>query len=268
MSSYTPTYIPSPNWDIPVDSDIVVLGRLIKDPNNPQSKIAKSGVTPIPPPAPYEGKKTDWQTTLEQIRSGRIGLWAKCVQFIEGGLSFGQLKSSLENHRFDVLETKYFLPDDDYFAQVLEDTGVKAYLHVHNWRKPVYLITGIKIARGASVSTENSTGRSAQAELKVDATSVGAPVDVGPEATWESEKKRGISYGGSTDYIFAYQLTRMTPKRGGKDSRNESYVKGAVYGKGEVGGAEELKVRDVFDIEEEVGRGFSDTWEKVDEDEV
>lgn len=263
MSSYTPTYIPSPNWDIPVNSDMVVLGRLIKDPKNPQSKVPKSSADPIPPPKIYEGEKTDWQTTLERVRSGSIGLWAKCLQFIGGQLSFSQLKSSMEDHKFTNLETKYFLPDDDYLAQALEDAGVQAYLQVHNWRKPVYLITGIKIARGASVSTESSTERSAQAEVKVDATSVGVPVEAGPEASWESKKKRGISYGGSTDYIFAYQLTRMKPKKGGKESSNESYVKGAVFGKGEEGGDAEVKVRDIFDIEEEVSLGFSDTWEQV-----
>ncbi|RSL41638.1 hypothetical protein CEP54_015752 [Fusarium duplospermum] len=268
MSAYTPTYIPSPNWDIPADSDMVVLGRLIKDPENPQGKIPKSSVVPIPPPAPYDGIKTDWQTTLEQVRSGRIGLWAKCMQFIEGGLSFSQLKSSLENHSFTILETKYFLPDDDYFAKVLEDAGVQAYLEVHNWRKPVYLITGVKIARGASVSTENSTERSAQGELKVDATSVGAPVDAGPEASWDSQKKKSISYGGSTDYIFAYQLTRMTLKKGGKEPKNQGYVKGAVYEKGEERDAEEVKARDAFDIEELVSLGFLDTWEKVDAGEI
>ncbi|KAL2678786.1 hypothetical protein Neosp_009537 [[Neocosmospora] mangrovei] len=268
MSSYTPTYIPSPNWDIPADSETVVLGRLIKDPANPQSKIPKSRIVPIPLPAPFDGRKTDWQATLDQVRSGKIGLWAKCMRFIEGDLSFSQLKSSLENHSFTILETKYFLPDDDYFAQILKDAGVQAYLHVHNWRKPIYLITGIKIARGASVSIESSIERSAQAGLKVDATGVGAPINVGPEASWETEKKRGISYGGSTDYIFAYQLTRMMPKKGCKKPRSQSYVKGAVYGKEEEGDAEEVKVRDVFDIEEQVSQGFPDTWEQVNGDGV
>ncbi|KAI0881977.1 uncharacterized protein GGS22DRAFT_171259 [Annulohypoxylon maeteangense] len=263
MSSHTPTYIPSPNWDIPADSDMVVLGRLIKDPKNPQSKILKSSDDPIPPPKIYEGEKTDWQTTLEQVRSGSIGLWAKCLQFIEGQLSFSQLKSSMEEHKFATLETRYFLPDEDYLAQALEDTGVQAYLQVHNWRKPVYIITGIKIARGASISTESNVERSAQAGLKVDATSVGVPVEMGPEASWESKKKRGISYGGSTDYIFAYQLTSMKPKKKGKEFSNKSYVKGAVFGKGEKDGDMEVKVKDAFDIEE-VDLGFPDTCSQVD----
>ncbi|KAK1965188.1 hypothetical protein LY78DRAFT_693624 [Colletotrichum sublineola] len=148
MSSYTPTYIPSPNWDIPFDSDLVVLGRLIKDPKNPQSEVPGSRADPIAPPTVYEEEKTDWETTSERTRSGKIGLWTKCLQVVEGGLSLGQLKSSLETHRFTTLETKYFLPEDDYLAQALEDAGVQAYFEVHNWRKPVYLITGIKIVRG------------------------------------------------------------------------------------------------------------------------
>ncbi|KAI1453626.1 hypothetical protein F4805DRAFT_442881 [Annulohypoxylon moriforme] len=264
MSSPNPTYIPSPNWDIPADSDIVVLGHLIKDPKNPQSKVPKSSDDPIPPPKIYEGEKTDWQTTLERVRSGRIGLWAKCLQFIEGQLSFSQLKSSMEDHKFNSLETRYFLPDDEYISQALEDTGVQAYFQVHNWRKPVYLITGIKIARGASVSTESNTERSVQAELKADATGAGVPVEVGPEASWESKNKRGISYGGSTDYIFAYQLTSMKPKKGGREFASKDYVKGAVFGKGEEDNDVEVKVRDVFDIDEVTSLGFSDTWEQVD----
>lgn len=268
MSSHTATYIPSPNWDIPADSDTVVLGRLIKDPKNPQSKIPKSSVEPISPLTVYEGKKIDWQTTLEQAHSGKIGHWGKCLQFVKGGLRFGQLKSSLENHKFSTLETNYFLPDDNYFGQVLEDLGVQAYLQVHNWRKPVYLITGIKIARGASVTTESITGRSTQAELKIGAMSLGTSGNVGPEVTWNSEKRRDTSYGASTDYIFAYQLMRMKPKKGGEVSKNQSFVKGAMFGKADEGYAAEIRVRDVFYIEEEIGLGIPDTWEQVEEDEV
>lgn len=264
MSSITPTYIPSPNWDIPADSDIVVLGRLIKDAKNPESKIPKSSSSPIPPPKIHEGEKTDWRTNLERVHSGKIGIWAKCLQAIGGQLSFTQLQSAAEDHEFDVLETKYFLPDDDYLAQAVNDPGVQAYFQVCNWRKPVYLITGIKIARGSKVTSEKNTERSAQAEIKVDATGLGVPVEVGPEAAWESKKKSGISFAGSTDYIFAYQLMRIKPKRKGAGSKNESYVRGAVFDKEESGNAAEVALRDVYDVLEETDVGFFDTWESIE----
>lgn len=266
MSSIIPTYIPAPNWDIPADSEIVVLGRLIKDPKNPESKIPKSSTNPIPLPRVYEGEKTDWQTNLERVRSGKIGIWAKCLQAVGGQLSFTQLQSAAEDHEFNSLETKYFLPDDEYLAQAVNDAGVQAYFQVCNWRKPVYLITGIKIAKGSRVTSERSTERSAQAELKVVATTLGAPVEGGPEAAWESKKRRRISYAGSTDYIFAYRLMRMKPKRRGQESVNESYVKGAVFDKEERGDAAKPALRDVYNIEEETDFGFPDNWEGIETD--
>ncbi|KAI5925585.1 hypothetical protein F4810DRAFT_717917 [Camillea tinctor] len=232
MAPKIPTYIPSPNWDIPSDSDIVVLGRLIKDPSDPQSKISVSA-DPITPPKIYEGEKTDWKATLDQMRSGRIGLWAKCLQLAGELLSFSQLQSSIENHEFTVLETKYFLPDDEYFTQAVEDAGVQAYFMVHNQRKPVYMITGIKIARGASLNTETRTESSAKAEVKVDATT----------------------------------LVEIKPKRRAMEYSMDNFVKGALFGIEDEGEDTLKKVRDIFDISE-VDVGFPDTWEQVGQNDV
>lgn len=266
MANLVPTYIPAPNWDIPADSDLVVLGRLIKDPGDPESKIPGSSDVPIPPPKVYEGSKVDWATTLEQVRSNSVGLWTKCLQLVGGGLCLRQLKASVEDHRFDELQTTYFRPDDDYYAQVLSDPGVRAYLEVHRWRKPVYVITGIKIARIAKVMTQSTTERGVGVELKADATSVGVPLEVGPDLNTESTKKKGTWFGGSTDYIFAYRLTRMKPrlsKGGAATSENKAFVKGALYGKdGE--GTETAGLYDKFDIEEEDKLGFRDSLETLE----
>lgn len=267
MAPHKPTYIPSPNWDIPANDELVVLGRLIKDPTNPHSKIARSGVGAIPPSAIREKQDENFETTFEQVCSGSLGVWAKCLLLVQCGSDLKQVRSSAERHKFKVLETRYFVPDEEYLERALGDPGVQAFLHVKNWRAPVYMITGIKIARGASVSAESSSGRSARAELKVDGTGAGVPVEVGPEAGWGSGSKRGISFTGSTDYIFAYQLTRMKPKKRSGTSENKSYVKGAVFGTGEDGGADEASVLDKFDIEEETGgQGIRDELEQVDVD--
>ncbi|KAL6863405.1 hypothetical protein ACO1O0_003659 [Amphichorda felina] len=92
--------------------------------------------------------------------------------------------------------------------------------------------------------------------------------NVGPEVTWNLEKRRDTSYGASTDYIFAYQLMRMKPKKGGEESKSQSFVKGAMFGKVDEGYAAEIRVRDVFYIEEEISLGIPGTWEQVEEDEV
>ncbi|KAG6359196.1 hypothetical protein INS49_012716 [Diaporthe citri] len=267
----TPTYIPSPNWDIHADSDIVVLGRLIKDPYEPESKLR---AFPIAPSTIYEGKKTDWQTTLDEIRSAKIGLWAQCMQYLEGGVSFSIIKSKLENHKFDTLETTYFLPDDEYFDRVLSDLDVQAYFEVTGRRKPVYLITGLKIARGASASTETSTEKSTQAELKFDGTSSAIPINMGDEIDHDLKTTRGVSYSGSTDYIFAYRLTRIKPSRWGDGSKNKAFVKGAAFGSDEEEDVTDIKARDAFDLEEvslgddDINEAFLDTVVQADQDKI
>src|SRR5690349_5586315 len=103
MAARVPTYIPAPNWDIPANSDLVVLGRLLKEPNDPESKIPGSSHVPIPPGTVYKGRKEDWASVTEQIRRNSIGLWAKCLQWVGGGLDLHQLKAGLDAHRFDLL---------------------------------------------------------------------------------------------------------------------------------------------------------------------
>ncbi|KAJ4315294.1 hypothetical protein N0V84_008450 [Fusarium piperis] len=153
MSSKTPTYIPSPNWDIPADSDIVVLGRLIKDPKNPESQVPGSAY-PTPLPKIYEGEKTDWQTTLDQLRSGTIGIKEEKRDIV---WRFNRLHLCLSTHE-------------------------------------------------------------------------------------------------------------MQPKKGGRKFTNKSYVKGAVFEKGEGDKGAEVKLGDAFDIDEEVGLGFPDTLEQTEKD--
>lgn len=231
MATTVPTYIPCSNWDIPATSTLVTLGSLISDPKNPESRIPKSVPPPIPPGSIQTGSKTDWHTTSTQLLSGKLGVWAQCLQIVGlgGDVSFGALKSSLEDHRFDALETQYFLPDSEFIAASLNNDFVQGYLEVHEWRKPVYMITGIKVARGASVA--NSTAREVDANAKVgaDATMVGAPVTLGPKLGFEKKKERSVAYAGSTDYIFAYRLKRIRARKGGKLEEGD-YIKGALYG--------------------------------------
>ncbi|RTE82734.1 hypothetical protein BHE90_002735 [Fusarium euwallaceae] len=235
MASGTPTYHPAPNWDIPPSKNIVVPGRLITDPKNPESIVSNNSVVPIPQHEICEGEKSDWKTNLNQFRKHGVGFWATCRHIISAGLNSDHVQSTLESHTFDVLETKYFVANDNHRFQALNDAGVQNYFRTTNWKMPVYLITGIKIARGVCASTENSTGWSGQAKLKFDATSVGVPIDVGPDASWDSNNKRSISYSASTDFIFAYQVEEVMPKKGGRGFKAKRYVEGALYAHGEGG---------------------------------
>lgn len=251
----TATYIPAPNWDIPADSNLVVLGRLIKDPKNPESPVARMDVKV--PAKVYEGQKIGWHTVYDQTKNGKIGIWAKCMQVVGGGMSFSQMQSNIESLEFGQLETRYFVPDDVYIGQAVLHPGVQAYLTVTNHRKPIYLITGIKIARNPKAKTQLSTSSETSIELKADATSFGGPVEVGPETSLGRNQIMMTGFSGSTDYIFAYRLTKIRVKMGNEDVSHGSYVKGAAFGQLD-DEDEEL----VYDWGDEVNGGFPEDLEE------
>lgn len=230
MTAIIPTYIPCPNWDIPDNSTLVTLGSLIRDPKNPESRIPRFVPTPIPAGSIHTGAKTDWHTTLTELLSGRLGIWAQCLQIVGlgGDLSFSALRSSLEGHKFEVLETKYFLPTDEFIKESLKNDFVQGFFEVNEWRKSVYMITGIKIARGASVDNRKTSEVGGNGKVGVDLTAVGAPVMLGPEAGFEKKRERIVAYAGSTDYVFAYRLKRIRARRGGKLEEGD-YLKGALF---------------------------------------
>lgn len=59
-------------------------------------------------------------------------------------------------HRYeiDAVETEYFSPDDKYISDCLGLPDVLDYLDGSLCRKPVFLITGLKIAKGVTVRME------------------------------------------------------------------------------------------------------------------
>lgn len=77
--------------------------------------------------------KEDWQTPSAQLRSGQVGVWAKCLQLVGvgGDMGFSVLKSTAEYHKFEHLETKYFLSDDDYLKEALDDAYWQGYLEAN-----------------------------------------------------------------------------------------------------------------------------------------
>lgn len=224
-------YIPAPNWDIPADSDLVVLGRLIKDPKNPERAIPGSAHIPLQPQRIYPGEKRGFSYVSDQLKSGKIGIWAKALQVVGGGLDLSQTKAYLDIHEFETLETKYFVPDVDYIAKAMQDEGVQGFLHATHKREPIYLITGLKIARGAKVTNKTHLQRTVAGEVKVDATTFGAPVEVGPEASLGLRTSALTSFAGSTDYIFAYRLERIKIKKRTDEITSKEYIKGAMFGR-------------------------------------
>lgn len=123
---------------------------------------------------------------------------------------------------------------------VLGDPSVLAYLHASRIaRNSIYMITGVKIVRGAQVKETVKRGFGGDGEVGVDVSMLtGVPVSTAPRLEASRQKKRQVSFTGSSDFVFAYRLRKIR-YREARGLRQDEYVDGALlsceYGQREEG---------------------------------
>ena len=161
-----------------------------------------------------EGKT--WTFDEDNVKSVSTGLSA-CVPILSvlGG------RVALENSRMEGLIIKYdsiqigsFEPDEDYIQKCLDDDFIRDHTR-QLFRPSVYLVTGLQIARNATI--EQKTRRSVGANLdpSFDATSLGVPIAFGPDVKGGLVKNTKKISGIAGPFILAYQLSRIRLKRDG-----------------------------------------------------
>ena len=134
----------------------------------------------------------------------------------------------------------------------MQNEEVKAYIGETLFKKPIWMITGVKVARGFSVSTVSKKNLGGRAKVGVDLTPTGVPVQAGPKVKVLVRKGEKVGFGGSSEVVFAYRVVRI--KRRGKDAPStEDLNRGAL----------------LHDEGEEKAHGveeFEDDWEAGDVD--
>ena len=106
-----------------------------------------------------------------------------CARFLEifglGGKVSVQSNSDNDNcFTPESLETTFIHPGDEYVTQSMDVEGVQRYIKASRYRKPVYMITGLKIANGGSPFGSETVMRSGQAKFGLGGTSFGFPVRI------------------------------------------------------------------------------------------
>ena len=216
MTATKPSYILAPNWDFLPDGPIF-LGSLIIDPKNPARSLNKKNRIAIEPADITISPKDDWSITREELLSGQVGIWASFLAPILGlgaDSTVHRGRDRDELYECKTLETQYFQPDDTFITKSLQDPVVKAYTEKF-WNRCVYMVTGIKIAKGATAKTINGTGFGVEVKAGLDGTAAGVPAGGGPEVKGEIKKKITVKFGGSEDFILGYQLIRIKSRKDG-----------------------------------------------------
>ncbi|MCJ1443063.1 MAG: hypothetical protein MMC23_003560 [Stictis urceolatum] len=235
------SYFLCPHYDYPLPPDSpIFLGSIISKPSLPESSL-NSTARPSIASAIYSSHKTNWELVRTRAFEGRLGIWAEFLQLsgLGGDLGGEISRNSERGWKFERMDTEFFNPSAEMIEQQVASQTVQRYIVGGRFKRPVYMITGLKMVHGAKVGEKNSKGHGGNAKIGADLTATGAPVTVGPDVEYSVEKGQEVSFDGGSDFVFAYRLTRIKYKR--KNLVSEEYTKAALFSSDESQSAPEVQ---------------------------
>jgi len=213
-----PTYVLAPNLTYHPNTSIC-MGDIIDDPTDP-TRVLKS-LNPLPSVENHHDY--DGNYSREKVQSLRGSIWAKFLQTVEAKLEGGASNNVLAKYTFDRLETEYFTkqPTDAEAEEIVKDARVRTAVNSGILgKKPVYMISGLKIARGFGLTVDDTKKVDATASAKAP---VSSQANVGLEVTGSNTDTVKMSHHTTEDIIFAYQL-HVIAHKGWKNKNFEARV--------------------------------------------
>lgn len=201
------TYILAPNFTFERDGPIR-LGNIIADPFRPTKVLSTLSHEPL------TAKHTDFECsfTREKSRSLRGGVWAQFLQTASASVGGGGERATTSEYTMDSLETVRLKqdPSDEEAAARSREPKVQAAIKSGlSGAAPVYIVTGLMIAKAFRFSRSVTSTRSGNVGAGVPVT---AEVGVGMDVDASTSTTVGDSMRSGSDIIFAYQLHTIASK--------------------------------------------------------
>lgn len=98
------------------------------------------------------------------------------------------------------------------------------------FKKRVFVITGVKIVRGAKCTTVASRANEGHLGVQLEPvlpTAGLVPVGIGPEGHGGREKSFRMSWSGAEDFVLAYKYSELSVNRAGAVKKEKEVLKGA-----------------------------------------
>lgn len=220
----------------------IALGSIIADPFRPHRVLSAVDAEALATRYPSLEKTTNLDHKISRSTGREIStsVWTRYLQFIGGSLSGNLSQEDSENYAMDALETVCFVADPSLveIEARMKESRVKAVTKSGAFagiRHPVYLVSGIMIAKGLAISREAGQrqragiGGGAGALTPAGDVSAGASVEVGQRAgetdSWRADEDR----------VFAYRLLKVIVKGvGGRRVQYDEFRhKAAFLGRGD-----------------------------------
>lgn len=198
------TYILAPNFQYHPNTSICI-GNIIQCPEDPIKPLSKF---PGPNLAGQIESHFDYDNELSDQNSVSLrgSIWATFLEKANAKLGGGSSDALLSKYTIRRLETVYFKeqPTDEEAAERVKDKKVKTAIDSGLVGKnPVFMITGLKIARGFKL--RSTFGSKSNGGGKME-TAITDDVGIGADGEYSHEKKAEQKLRTEQDIIFAYQL--------------------------------------------------------------
>ncbi|KAI8723653.1 hypothetical protein NCS52_00221700 [Fusarium sp. LHS14.1] len=221
-------YIRAPNLDYEPDKAIR-LGHIWRNPLDPGSFCGQ----PLTIPHEMETNhtyKAPWFIGKGRSTGGSVGVWAKFLQVVgvTAQANFNWNNADDMAHTFQRLDTYSIEPTPEYLKAsieaVAEDSIKKG--------ERLYMITGVKIARGAVGTIFSSRTVGARGRVGASGASQGVDAEGGPYFDASRNEYSGVSYGESSDFVFAYRVRKILYQKGGYKTKVGAHTDAMYAGAG------------------------------------
>ncbi|KAH8901562.1 hypothetical protein GQ53DRAFT_851441 [Thozetella sp. PMI_491] len=145
--------------------------------------------------------------TLGQVRSVEGSLWGRIATGIGGKLSWLRERSNDDTIKVDKILMRYFIPTDEYMTKALSAPNIKPRTDRRGKKLPLYMITGLMIAVGFSLSKIRSkkVNISAKGEGAEPTTGSGG----GAGGGYKSEDTTHAEISSSSNIVLGFRVRKI-----------------------------------------------------------
>ncbi|KAF5686935.1 major facilitator superfamily MFS-1 [Fusarium circinatum] len=122
------------------------------------------------------------------------------------------------------LDTLAFVPTESYVKDTIENLDDESYKPSSKFKRPVYMVTGLKIARGASYSSRVTSRVAFGRDFALPRNPI---VSLDVSLAYHNENIMEFSWGESDDFIVAFKVVQVWVNHKG-EVKFEGYNKKAV----------------------------------------
>ena len=234
-----PTYLLAPNFNFK-PSGPIRLGNIIADPLRPHRILTSVDVEVLNNPHRYPRieRVSEFSRTVARGKGHdvSIALWTRFLQVVGGSVSGERATHVSAEYTMESLVTEYFVQDPDpaEIATRVAEPRVQAIMGGTRFSRaqPVYMINGLKIAKGLAGRREVSQRLSGSVDGAATLTPAGE-VSIGAQVKGGADTDERDEWIAGEDVVFAYQLLKIVFKgRGAKKLAevDEFVPKSAILG--------------------------------------